>query len=82
MEHSLHNKNPSKNEYLQAIRAVGEILNYYDSDKEIPTYGFGAKVPPINVTSHCFALNGNIFNPECFEIDGVIAAYNRAVQNV
>ena len=41
---SLHNRDPNKNEYLQALRAVGNILQYYDSDKEIPAYGFGAKV--------------------------------------
>jgi hypothetical protein len=41
-------------------------LEYYDSDKEIPAYGFGAIIPPINARpSHCFALNGDIFNPEC-----------------
>jgi len=41
---SLHSKNPAKNEYLQALRAVGNILQYYDTDKEIPLYGFGAIV--------------------------------------
>lgn len=68
---SLHNKNPNKNEYLQALRAVGNILQYYDSDKEIPSYGFGARVAGINRPSHCFALNGDIFAPECNGIDGV-----------
>lgn len=33
--------NVNNNEYMQAIKAVGEILQYYDSDKAIPTYGFG-----------------------------------------
>jgi len=41
---SLHNRDDNRNEYLQALRAVGNILQYYDSDKEIPAYGFGAKV--------------------------------------
>jgi hypothetical protein len=36
-----------KNEYLQAIESVGSILQYYDSTKEIPTFGFGACVPPV-----------------------------------
>ena len=43
---SLHCKDYKRNEYIQAIRAVGDILQYYDSDKEIPAYGFGARVPP------------------------------------
>jgi len=39
---SLHSMaNVNNNEYMQAIKAVGEILQYYDSDKAIPTYGFG-----------------------------------------
>ena len=72
----------NKNEYVQAIKAVGEILQYYDSDKEIPTYGFGAKVPPCAAASHCLALNGDIFAPECNGIDGVIGAYKHALNNV
>jgi hypothetical protein len=72
---SLHNSSMSKNEYVQAIRAVGDILQYYDSDKEIPTYGFGARVQSSQRASHCLALNGNIFAPECNGIDGVIEAY-------
>ena len=31
--YSLHNEKESKNEYIQALRAVGDILQYYDSDK-------------------------------------------------
>lgn len=60
---SLHNlSNPRKNEYIQAIRGVGDILQYYDSDKEIPAYGFGANIiKGKNSASHCFALNGDIF---------------------
>ena len=30
----------AKNEYLQAIKSVGNILQYYDSDKQFPVYGF------------------------------------------
>lgn len=42
---SLHNKNPAKNQYLQALRSVGGILQYYDQDKLIPAYGFGCQFP-------------------------------------
>lgn len=39
---SLHNlKDINKNLYLQAIKAVGQILINYDSDKLVPMYGFG-----------------------------------------
>jgi hypothetical protein len=68
------------NEYIQAIRAVGEILQYYDSDKNIPVYGFGAKLDDYDgIVSQCFAINGNIFNPEVKAIDGVIEAYKKII---
>jgi len=62
---------------------VGNILQYYDSDKQIPTFGFGAQVPPTtNRASHCFALNGDIFDPEVDGLDGVVQAYQNALKNV
>ena len=33
------------NQYTNAIRAVGDIVQEYDSDKQFPAYGFGAKLP-------------------------------------
>jgi hypothetical protein len=72
----------SRNEYLSAIGSVGNILQYYDSDKKIPTFGFGAIVPPNQNASHCFALNGDIFSPEVDVLDGVIEAYKNAIKKV
>lgn len=58
-------------------------MQYYDHDKQIPTLGFGACIPPFaNKPSHCFALNGDIFNPECDGLDGVIDAYKNTLKNV
>lgn len=82
---SLHYMNGSSpNQYLQAIRAAGNILEQYDSDKLYPVYGFGAKnvTANSNTTSHCFALNGNIFDPEVQGIDGVVTAYQNAIRRV
>ena len=31
--------------------------------------------------SHCFALNGNIFDPECDGLEGVLDAYKHALHN-
>ena len=45
--------------------------------------GFGAAVPPYGTTAnHCFALNGNIFDPEVDGIDGVVEAYKNAISRV
>jgi len=71
------------NEYLNAIKSVGSILQYYDHDKQIPAFGFGAAIPPYNqAANHCFALNGDIFNPECDGIEGVVQAYQNAIKRV
>ena len=77
---SLHSNISSKNEYMKAIKSVGEILQYYDSDKAIPVYGFGGVIPEQEKkVSHCFSLNGDIFNPECNGIDGVLEVYKKAI---
>jgi Copine len=44
---SLHYFDKNKNEYISAINSVGSILQYYDHDKSIPAFGFGAVIPPI-----------------------------------
>jgi hypothetical protein len=64
--HFLNNQN-FINEYTAAIQAVLGIIQDYDTDQMYPVYGFGGKLPgaPDAAASHCFALNGNIFKPEC-----------------
>lgn len=42
--------------YALALKAVGEVIQDYDSDKLFPAYGFGAKVPPDGKISHQFPL--------------------------
>jgi hypothetical protein len=36
----------------------------------------------MNTTSHCFALNGDIFKPEVTGVQGVIQAYAKAIQKI
>ena len=79
---SLHyHGNLQRNEYLNAIKSVGNILQYYDSDKQVPVLGYGASIKDCG-KSHCFAVNGNIFDPECDGIDGVVEAYSHAIKNI
>ncbi|XP_062501287.1 copine-3-like [Corticium candelabrum] len=80
---SLHFIDPSKpNDYMRALVAVGNVCEQYDSDKLIPAFGFGAKVPPNNEVSHEFPVNFNSTNPYCSGIAGVAAAYQTAIQTV
>lgn len=37
---------------------VGEVLQFYDSDRRFPAWGFGGKTLD-GVVSHCFNLNGS-----------------------
>ena len=80
---SLHYFDPARNQYMKAIRAVGDILQYYNSDKLVNLYGFGGAIHPYNQRgSHCFALNGNIFDPRVNGIDEVISHYQSALSTV
>ncbi|XP_041966279.1 copine-8 isoform X2 [Alosa sapidissima] len=80
---SLHYLSPyHQNAYAMALRAVGEIIQDYDSDKMFPALGFGAKLPPDGRVSHEFALNGNPDNPYCSGIEGVMEAYYQSLKSV
>ncbi|XP_010776369.1 copine-5b [Notothenia coriiceps] len=80
---SLHYMNPySLNAYAMALKAVGEIIQDYDSDKMFPALGFGAKLPPDGRVSHEFPLNGDIENPYCNGIEGILEAYHQSLKTV
>ncbi|XP_078110469.1 copine-9-like isoform X2 [Sander vitreus] len=80
---SLHYMSPYQmNAYAMALKAVGEIIQDYDSDKLFPAYGFGAKLPPDGKISHGFPLNGDAENPNCVGIEGVLEAYFQSLRTV
>lgn len=83
MESSLHFSGADGNQYTQAIRSVGTILDQYDSDKKYPFFGFGGvpKFMGTQDTRNVFPLNGDDANPEIEGIDAVIEAYNTAIQD-
>ncbi|XP_059361515.1 copine-8-like [Carassius carassius] len=80
---SLHYINPYQpNVYSLALRAVGEIIQDYGSDKMFSALGFGAKLPPDERISHDFPLNRNPQNPCCNGIDGIIEAYYQSLKSI
>ncbi|CAM9116727.1 unnamed protein product, partial [Phaeothamnion confervicola] len=81
---SLHYVDPSGrlNQYAQAITGVGEVLEFYDSDKRFPLYGFGGKPYPNTPALHCFAVNGREDDPEVTGIAGVLETYYRSLHTV
>ncbi|KAK9926529.1 hypothetical protein M0R45_023755 [Rubus argutus] len=80
---SLHYIDPSgrTNAYQRAIIEVVEVLQFYDSDKRFPAWGFGAR-PIDGPVSHCFNLNGSSHHCEVEGIQGIMVAYSSALQNV
>ncbi|KAL3343440.1 hypothetical protein AABB24_027129 [Solanum stoloniferum] len=80
---SLHYIDPSgrPNAYQRAILEVGEVLQFYDSDKHFPAWGFGAR-PIDGPVSHCFNLNGSSTYCEVEGIQGIMMAYISALHNV
>lgn len=78
---SLHYMNPNgMNQYEQALHSVASILLNYDSDKQIPVYGFGGKLN--GVTSHCFHVNFNPSNPNVSGINELLLSYRNALKFV
>ncbi|CAH9145230.1 unnamed protein product [Cuscuta epithymum] len=81
--YSLHYIDPSGNlnSYQRAIMEVGEVIQFYDSDRCFPAWGFGGMTNPGSV-SHCFSLNGNPSAPEVQGVEGIMNAYSSAMHNV
>lgn len=59
------------NSYQQAIQAVGNVLEPYDTDKLYPVYGFGAKV----WTSVLFAVFAMFAMFAVFAVLAVLAVF-------
>ncbi|KAJ8536117.1 hypothetical protein K7X08_034518 [Anisodus acutangulus] len=80
---SLHYIDPSgrPNAYQRAILDVAEVLQFYDTDKRFPAWGFGAR-PIDGPVSHCFNLNGSSSYCEVEGIQGIMMAYMSALHNV
>ncbi|KAL9256922.1 BONZAI 1-like protein [Drosera capensis] len=80
---SLHYIDPSgrPNAYQKAILDVGGVLQFYDSDRRFPAWGFGAR-PIDGPVSHCFNLNGSSNYCEVDGIQGIMTAYMSALMNV
>ena len=80
---SLHYLGPN-NQYESAISNVGAVVEPYDTDRSFPFFGFGG-IPRhmgINGISHCFAINGNMGDPEIQSIMGVIQTYRQTLPQI
>ena len=83
--HTLINPN-ELNQYQKAMVGVCEILLNYDADKRVLMYGFGG-IPNFpkfksELTSHCFPLTGDIFDPWAENIDGIMNVYKNSFKSI
>ena len=66
---SLHHIDPAGiqlNQYQTALRAVGGIIEEYDTDKMFPVFGFGGRID--SKVNHCFQIGSA---PEHHGIAGI-----------
>ncbi|XP_078158533.1 protein BONZAI 3-like isoform X3 [Carex rostrata] len=82
MPQSLHYIDPAGrlNSYQQAIIGVGEVLQFYDTDKRFPAWGFGGRTR--DGVSHCFNLNLLPMESEVVGLEGIMGAYSTALHSV
>jgi len=83
LQNSLHYiSDKSLNLYQCALKSVGQIVIDYDTDKIVPCYGFGAKLPGQNVANHCFPLSLNQENPHAYGVAGMMELYRYALRAI
>lgn len=59
------------------------IIQDYDSDKQFPVLGFGARLPPDGRISHEFYVNMNPTNPYCNGVaGGLILSHDVIIKNI
>jgi len=66
------------NDYERAIKQVGSILGYYDSDQMYPVYGFAAKPNKNSSVSYCFPLGPD--GAEVHGTEGILKAYKSTLK--
>ncbi len=78
MASSLHHHSTDRpNQYQLAIRAVGPVLEGYDSNQEFPLFGFGAQ--KYGNVYHSFSMNGDETNPCVHGLAGIEETYLRSL---
>ncbi|POG64676.1 hypothetical protein GLOIN_2v1782616 [Rhizophagus irregularis DAOM 181602=DAOM 197198] len=92
--YDLHKNGPDETCYEYAIRVVGNILERYDSDKQISVYGFGGEFNNSGFVSHEFALtvserleksvsqNQNVYGVLLIITDGQVTSMTNTIKAI
>jgi hypothetical protein len=78
---SLHWMDPdgsSENQYQAAIRAIGEVIENYDTDRLFPVFGFGGKFPSLS-EAQCHCVNICPGGNPVQGVEGILDAYTAAL---
>nr|XP_039250051.1 copine-8-like [Styela clava] len=80
----VHTDPDDKPKYGLAIKAVGEVIQEYDTDQVFSAYGFGANVkePKEDFNTDTFSLNLNSQFPDCTKVEGIIEAFKSCLEKV
>jgi copine 5/8/9 len=84
--HYIHLTDPTHwNVYQQAIYAVGNVLEPYDSDHLYSVFGFGARVKlpnngGLSSVQHCFPIYGG--SNQVAGVQGILQAYRDALEHI
>ena len=79
--HVVDPKNPGPTDFELAIVGLTNILEEYDTDKEIPVYGFGAKEilrDGLSEVSNFFACSGDVYEPQAIGYASICDLYHKA----
>ncbi|CAJ0947155.1 unnamed protein product, partial [Mesorhabditis belari] len=80
---SLHRIEPgTANQYETAIRAIGEICQFYNASKVFNGFGFAARLPNSDQTLYNFPLNVETGEPRCDGVEGLFRSYRTALRHV
>lgn len=76
---SLHYVHTAENQYQESIRRIGEVLIEYDTDKDIPLFGFGGQFDGENDVSHCYRLKAR---HDIHGLEKALDSYKHALSTV
>ncbi|CAN7938432.1 unnamed protein product [Ixodes hexagonus] len=75
------NSNFTGQRYKDIISAFEDVVLQYDEEQMLPALGFGAKVPPSNMTQSLIFLNGTD-DPLCKGVQGVLEALRQTLERI
>ena len=61
---------------------IGNVIEFYDTDRMFPVYGFGAMWQDSYEVSHCFPLNHNESDPEVPGVEGIMSIYHASLPSL